>query len=91
MFGRVTDDDLHRLVPGGPGLQGRSELSHQGIVDDHVRFEVQRLDIKNTLLAVELLITICFPPALIGRGWGLCHFRRRFLVAHNSTYPTRLR
>ena len=34
------------------GSQGGFDLSDQGIVDDHARFEMQRPDLKNTLLAV---------------------------------------
>jgi hypothetical protein len=36
----------------GAGLQSGSDLSHQGIVDDHARFEVKRLDLENPILAV---------------------------------------
>jgi hypothetical protein len=90
-FRGIPHDDLRCLVPCGAGSKGGFDLSDQGIVDDHARLEVQRLDLKNTFLAVEPLIAICFPPALIGRGSGLCHFRRRFLVAHKSAYPTLLR
>jgi hypothetical protein len=38
-FGRITDDDRRCLVPCSTGLQSGFDLSHQGIVDDHTRFE----------------------------------------------------
>ena len=42
------------LSKSSAGSQSRFDLSDQGIVDDHARFEVQRLDLKNTLLAMGL-------------------------------------
>jgi hypothetical protein len=51
-FGRVTDDHPGRLVPGGAGLQSGSELRHQGIVNDHAGFQVQRPDLENPFPAV---------------------------------------
>jgi len=69
-FGRITDDDLRCLVPCGAGSKGGFDLSDQGIVDDHARFEVQRLDLKNTLLAVEPFITTRFRPIKEGDPKG---------------------
>jgi hypothetical protein len=61
-FGRKPHHDLRRLVPrfakhkSGAGLQRGFDLRHQGIVDDHARFEVQRPHLKNTLLAVSFRV-----------------------------------
>ena len=53
-FGCLTHHHLRCLVPCRAGLQSGFDLSDQGIVDNDARFEVQRLDLKNTFLAVGL-------------------------------------
>jgi hypothetical protein len=51
-FSRIPDDDLRCLVPCRAGSKGGFDLRDQGIVDHYARFEVQRLDLKNTFFAV---------------------------------------
>jgi hypothetical protein len=52
-FRRIPYHHLRCLVPGGAGLQSGFDLSHQGIVDHHARFEVQRIHLKYPLLTTR--------------------------------------